>query len=601
MVKYDYIQQIRRSQFILTYGPGTIIESRDGPRIIPAIKEGLNRELFSEEKFEEFEITDSRLRIAIKKLMNDENVRIFSIPTNASLGKSEMDFAYKTYPFPEWKICYGKTGGSPHTPVLYKGEKCPLCSNKMDNSSSVRFVAVCVDGHLDDVNWNYAVHQHKNCDHSCKPEYYFWKTNGSSLSDIVIECPVCHCNTNMGEIYNMNFKCTGRFPENDTPANPSIKSNCNKKMKVVQRQSSSLRIPYLLTLLTLPQYDNNISNILQRTPVYNVIKTIMNIPSFRTKEEDIISWINKSLKDAGIPEKDIRLIEDFIKKNHLEAFVERFNLLNDDTKEIVNFFYDEFEVLSDSTDNTTDNFKMGSPIKCSLNKYDINVDLDVYPVEMLRTITAQIGYRRVPYTPTDTSHIVPSYADLRGYKWYPGFESLGEGIFITFSDGKPPEFSNKIHNEWTATDDVRIQDPIYNPWSDISHKNKPLFVWLHTISHALIMAISLDAGYSSSSLRERIYVNGMGNNGGILIYTSLMGGDGSMGGLAGAVDADIFKKILDRAYDRIRVCSNDPLCADVRKTHDRVNGAACHSCLLISETSCEHRNRMLDRHIVIGD
>ena len=52
-----------------------------------------------------------------------------------------------------------------------------------------------------------------------------------------------------------------------------------------------------------------------------------------------------------------------------------------------------------------------------------------------------------------------------------------------------------------------------------------------------------------------------------------------------------------------RLCSGDPVCAD----HDPVNaqddrmlhGAACHGCLLISETSCEARNVSLDRALLV--
>ena len=32
---------------------------------------------------------------------------------------------------------------------------------------------------------------------------------------------------------------------------------------------------------------------------------------------------------------------------------------------------------------------------------------------------------------------------------------------------------------------------------------------------------------------------------------------------------------------------------------DRMNGAACHSCTMISETACENGNRMLDRALVV--
>ena len=38
-------------------------------------------------------------------------------------------------------------------------------------------------------------------------------------------------------------------------------------------------------------------------------------------------------------------------------------------------------------------------------------------------------------------------------------------------------------------------------------------------------------------------------------------------------------------------------------TVEKLNGAACHSCCMISETACENGNRLLDRTLVvpIGD
>ncbi len=51
------------------------------------------------------------------------------------------------------------------------------------------------------------------------------------------------------------------------------------------------------------------------------------------------------------------------------------------------------------------------------------------------------------------------------------------------------------------------------------------------------------------------------------------------------------------------ICSNDPICAD-HHPGDAVDeralqGAACHGCLLVSETSCERRNNYLDRALLV--
>jgi hypothetical protein len=52
-----------------------------------------------------------------------------------------------------------------------------------------------------------------------------------------------------------------------------------------------------------------------------------------------------------------------------------------------------------------------------------------------------------------------------------------------------------------------------------------------------------------------------------------------------------------------RLCSNDPVCADHEPDDPHENrflhGAACHGCLLIAETSCEQRNDLLDRALVV--
>ena len=91
-------QSIRPSQFIITYGPGSIIEGRNGPRLIPRPDKGLfiNPIL----KVEELEISDSRMSEGIL-----EGARVFRLPSNAELGKDDDTFLYRTKIFPEWNLC----------------------------------------------------------------------------------------------------------------------------------------------------------------------------------------------------------------------------------------------------------------------------------------------------------------------------------------------------------------------------------------------------------------------------------------------------------------------------------------------------------------
>lgn len=592
-------QHISRSQFVLTYGPGSVIETKKGPRLIPAMNRGLG-EYFSKDVFERFEIAETRLSKFIQQQSeNQPRIRIVALPTNAGLKKPSNYRIYSTFVFPVWKVCYGRKGG--HRPILFNGLTCPLCKTN-EESSAVRFVAACSAGHLDEVDWHYAIHGN----YKCKPHFYFWKTNGSSLSDIIIECPDCSSNSNMKEIYKLKFYCTGRSPEKETPSassfppyytTPQRSKKCEKMMKISQRQSTSLRLSNTMTLLTIPEYDNHISRILQRNDVSIALDTIMNAPGGvfeNMNAETFIKWISPSLK-GRIPEDSLQILIDEINRGGVSYFCDLFHRLNAEDKSFMGLMYEEFESLLSGAGKPTENFSMSLPKKIVPDSRLIP-NLLVHPVNKIRTITVQTGYQRIVSTMEEEEPgKVSSGVYLDGNIWYPGYEGFGEGLFITFDRGMLPDISLKsAFIEWKKSEDSDIK--YETQWSEVTEK--PGFVWIHTLSHAIIRALSAHTGYSATSLRERVYISRDGKNGGILIYNTSPGEDGGMGGLVGSVE--YFPDIINSAIDTLLVCSNDPLCYDVNKSPESVNGSACYSCLLISETSCEHRNHWLDRHLIIG-
>ena len=122
---------------------------------------------------------------------------------------------------------------------------------------------------------------------------------------------------------------------------------------------------------------------------------------------------------------------------------------------------------------------------------------------------------------------------------------------------------------------------------------------LHSLSHLLITAVSLECGYPASSIRERIYASATGC--GVLLYTGSSDAEGTLGGLV-EIGRGI-RKHLRAALELGRLCSNDPVCAqhDPANTYEQrfLHGAACHGCLLIAESSCELNNDFLDRALVV--
>ena len=102
---------------------------------------------------------------------------------------------------------------------------------------------------------------------------------------------------------------------------------------------------------------------------------------------------------------------------------------------------------------------------------------------------------------------------------------------------------------------------------------RPEFVWWHTFAHALIRSIQADTGYSSSAIRERVYLTKRNDAwvGGILLYVTEGGMSGTLGGLTSLLPD--MQAHIDRAVRASSVCSNDPLrgrCAHQRSARHRV-------------------------------
>lgn len=615
-------QEIRRSQFILTYGPGAIIESIYGPRLIKSICDGMGKR-FSMENLEKYEIENKRLCTGIQNIVNEyrgnniisgnyskylDNVHIFSPVSNMEVGGNYIsNIYYSTREFPEWKICYGKSPGKEsHNPILYQAtqsKNCPLCKNS--DTSSVRFVMACRKGHLDDIQWKTIVHrnsEHKNCN----PDYYYWEAGGVSLADITIKCPECQSMVTMNDVYKAWIPCTGRYPES------SLKTGCDEQMQVMQRQASSLYLPVSIMLVTIPEYNTGVSNLLNNKTVYATVNPLVQSWENNGDINQNLKILHNYFNSNGLSEEKYITFENYINTYGIEKLKHLLKKFKDTGRMcFMDFVYEEFDSLLYGPRNCKD-FVMGEPV--TIKNIDNFPALNIYPVKSIKTTTVQIGYTRKVTSHKknktdeneDQDHIVSSAAVINDDKassdndyWYPGFEGTGEGIFITFSAGEFQELKGvKAYKEWCpAFSNGKVKN--IEPWdSSISH---PLYVWLHTLSHAIINVLSLYSGYSSASMRERVYIDKDRKNGGILIYASTMGEDSGMGGLSGLVTQEKFRQILMKAKEHIDICSNDPLCMEIRKEKSSQNGAACYSCILISETSCEHRNMFLDRHLVTGD
>jgi hypothetical protein len=85
------------------------------------------------------------------------------------------------------------------------------------------------------------------------------------------------------------------------------------------------------------------------------------------------------------------------------------------------------------------------------------------------------------------------------------------------------------------------------------------------------------------------------------VYTASGDSEGTLGGLVAQGLPGRLELIIHDALARSSWCSNDPVCTESPDGGAfSSNLAACHSCVLLPETSCEEGNRLLDRALLQG-
>lgn len=89
---------------------------------------------------------------------------------------------------------------------------------------------------------------------------------------------------------------------------------------------------------------------------------------------------------------------------------------------------------------------------------------------------------------------------------------------------------------------------------------------------------------------------------GFLIYT-VAGAEGSYGGLVSQANEKDFFRILKSALIRATDCASDPICyhSEEGQGIGGLNMAACYSCSLLPDITCEEFNCFLDRALLIDE
>jgi hypothetical protein len=239
-------------------------------------------------------------------------------------------------------------------------------------------------------------------------------------------------------------------------------------------------------------------------------------------------------------------------------------------------------------------------------------------VERLRETRAFLGFTRLkakidPLDGMPDRALVQLFRDPPTHpakRWLPAVRVFGEGLYIELREDALTSWQSE-NEEWIRS---RLSEVFIMRLATQPQVLPPLgvadWVWasryllVHTLAHVLINQLVFECGYSTASLRERLYVSS--DEGApmaaLLIYTAAGDSEGTLGGLVRLGHAERLGAVLQRALSRAGWCSADPVCSENLggQGSQLANLAACHACALLPETSCETINHGLDRALVVG-
>jgi hypothetical protein len=580
---YPVRRHLRRSQAITTFGPGGIVDLREESVIMGGI---------------DFWPEDKPSIIQEPNLERVLQVESFRTPTTIEQSVTGKDLPYTV--FPRWLICpkchrlapYEFFAGNLHP--AESSLKCPDCKKRV---YPARLIVACQYGHIDDFPW---IGWLKNGTRPCTCEHpaleLFSAGRTAALGDLIVRCKNCNGQRSLSgatEDKNLGFMtCSGNRPW------LGDRQVCDKKVIPLQRGASNVYFPVSASALSIPPWSRAVQNLLN--PFWGALKHIPEGEALRAT----IKGMNLSERLGMDIEEILLAIRE--RKDAESGKVEQETITEEELRRR------ELEALRKPQEktNSQDNFKTRKgEIHSLLKPYFSSIVL----VDRLREVRALLGFSRIlPPDPDPQSRLETGMApiSINRKNWLPAIEVFGEGIFFELSQ---PALDSWIKKYGAFT--VSRADVLNRNYAEVCKRRKwkvnrtisPVTLLVHSLAHSLIRQLSLDSGYSSSALRERLYVFEGSQDGtrkpaaAFLIYTSSPDSEGSLGGLVRQGDPERLAITVRGAINEATWCSSDPLCVESEgQGLESLNLAACHACLLLPETCCEEFNRLLDRVMLTG-
>jgi hypothetical protein len=594
------VGELRPSQMLTTFGVGSLVDLPNLSVLILGLDDWPVQH--------STEIGEPRLLRSVQQALGPQVTRLLTPPRteeSSAQGTKWFDEARQigvpVVPFPRWMVCsqcrlLAPVGSGLFEPKVqpYRPDRARYvhgCTTKGPAPTVLpaRFVIACEKGHLDDFPWLSFVHRKAE---GCNGPLELYELGASGeAADIEVKCRACTKKRRMAEAFGPDNRknlpsCSGRHPHLREK-----KAGCAADVRAMPQGATDSWFSLPVSVLSVPQATDTLARLVDEEwvtlekaatkEILGAFRAIGQIKSLAKFSDDEIWRVIEKRRQAVVPDdaepKDLKIPEWRLFSN------------------------------PDSAPKDARDLKLREVDPPTAFAGLIE---QVVIADTLREVRALIGFTRI-FSPRDFD----SPLDLpEGHRaplarkpptWVPAAETLGEGIFLKFSKKAidswmdTPEVDRRLTNLRTAYRAWRKKHNL-DPETGFPEKG---YILLHSLSHAFIRELSLECGYTTASISERIYCGPTPDGdvmSGVLIYTAAPDSEGTLGGLAALGESRKLEGLLLQALERARYCSSDPLCAEHSPTtDDSLHAAACHACLFLPETSCERGNKFLDRAVLV--
>lgn len=599
------LQDLRRSAVVSTFGPGSVVDFRAGGGAVSGIAAGLEE---WDRSFPPAGLAHPQV-VRETRLQKKLGVKGFRTPPVTLERRKDDDPDNRrlvAVRFPKWLQCPSCDVIKPER--RWKSDPghayryCPTCTEKAHGDSKVfvipvRFVMACKHGHVDEFPWDWWVGHKPECrvaqrDNVDRHPGLMLQSESPGLAGLILSCPKCGARRSMDGVFSKKTwehgpKCRGYRPwlaDGDEV--------CGKEQNAVQRGASNLYFAVTESALSIPPWSDRLQEVLG-----DWWSSLTNLDDL-SRLEDYIGFLAKGdleniLKDLEMSPAD--LAEAI--RNRLASYGQ---LRTDDLRPAE---YRQF-VTEPGRSRTPD-------IDFETRREIVSPEIApwifrVVRAVRLREVRAIKGFTRIN-PPGDPDSPEVARLSKEPLEWLPAIDVRGEGIFLALNEERLSIWENRPDVIARASEcEIRHQADWKERYGDDTKPLQaitPRYMLCHTLAHALMRQLTLECGYSSASLQERIYAgSGDEQMAGLLIYTATPDSDGTLGGLQRQGKTGRIEGILQRAIDAIEWCSSDPLCiTDMMAAINSYSHSVCHACCLAPETSCEAFNSFLDRALLIGD